>query len=301
MLFKKLHSFDNFLNFRECAFAPDKIFRVNLQRSLILQNLNNLALSFLNFSSNFIFWKLRRLGIADIKFFPELSKSPFEFIFGKELFNGSKNGCLALSWLDFDTALETVAILEAYIFYQFSEKTLLFLCWFYLPYDMFLELLKMTVFRLCKCKNLKFESQRDFFESIGICCFFDRIVAGRIHFCEKRNQLNKLLFNLFETLNFEEFLYWNLEVKSDKSKRVHIVLAELSHNRKKLQNLFVLEVEIELEKVNRIKSFFMSVFGDHELRVLEAILMFEVNSVFHFLKLSAHFLAKLKVSWFVQY
>jgi hypothetical protein len=29
--------------------------------------------------------------------------------------------------------------------------------------------------------------------------------------------------------------------------------------------------------------------------------MFEVNSVFHFLKLSAHFLAKLKVSWFVQY
>ncbi len=92
-----------------------------------------------------------------------------------------------------------------------------------------------------------------------------------------------------------------MEVKSDKGKSVHIVLAELSHNRKEFQNLFFLEVESELEKVNRIKSFFMSVFGDHELRVLEAILMFEVNSVFHFLKLSTHFLAKLEVSCLVQY
>ena len=91
-----------------------------------------------------------------------------------------------------------------------------------------------------------------------------------------------------------------MEIKCDKSECLHVVLTKLSNNTKQFKDFFLLEVKIELKKVSGIKSFLMNVLSDHEFSVLKTIFMFEVNSIFHFLKFGPYFLAEFEFALVIE-
>lgn len=72
-------------------------------------------------------------------------------------------------------------------------------------------------------------------------------------------------------------------------------MTKLPDDGKKFKYFFLLEIKIELKKVSWVKPFLMSVLSYHEFRVLKAVFMFEVDSIFHFMEFGAHFLAELEL------
>ena len=146
---------------------------------------------------------------------------------------------------------------------------------------------KDQLIKLMRCWNaLKIKIQSAFNYSLQ---------TGRVSFRNFIQSPNVILLNRFKALNFKQFLDSNLEVKSDKSKGVHIVLAELPYHCKKIKHFFFIQAKLKFSEINWVKPFPVKIIEDHEFSILKTIFMLEVDSVLHFLKLSAQLVAKIKL------